>query len=950
MSIYTVTTAKTISGSTSASLVMSLTQNNQQSTYYGQNAGIRSKGVDNTFMGFSSGVNNINGVMNCEVGYFAGASNVTGNRNTLFGTLAGATIAVGNDNTYVGYRTGFEASGNGNVAMGSGTGTTIAGVQNVAIGFHTDANGTGSCNLAIGSCNCFSGTYNISLGNNNIVSNSNNILIGNNISNSGARSLVLNTGTLLSNITDDYTNLNNVFISSSCNVTVGNSTTQNILVNAASSVDIASSTVVITGDLIVTGNAIFKNVNVTPLLTQSNYQEILSNIYTLWGSQAPQGIFGNGTSSGSSGGSGSGNYTSSSGGTVVVSLSNWTPPWLSNPNYAPPWVSNTDYLAPWLCNAAQYVPPWYGNSNYIPPWINTAVAAATWWSASNYLPPWLGSNATYYKVPWSNLTTFAAPWAGSNYTTYTPPWSKDCNYVAPWVLAPSNFVAPWKGTSNYNAPWASNTHAIWSNYLPPWLNSTAYAIPWSNIATFAPPWYGISATKFNPPWLTSNYVAPWMSNAAAFVPPWMNTSNLIPPWSPGAGVNWSNYNPPWYGTGISNYTVPWANSNWYMPPWVNGTSYTPPWISSPITYAPPWLSSNYTIASNTFVPPWITNPNYYIPPWVSDPLNYVPPWLPPGPPGVSGPSNSCTYCQPWNVPGFFDERPITNELEGSLGVIGNVKVDGYVYSAMQITKGQQFKCGDTYWHIYMNECSNAASNQLVIGNSNPFLTLDNSTQKVIVGGDLQVSNNLVISSASNGTYWKEYIDSSSNLIFQSKLGSVVEFSEMFKAEVLNFTGKHRCKNGSRAIPRVGMIVYSTGKYADLDDNIEITIDEALPIVRITRRRFDARAFGVVGGYDTEGRFHIGNISFLRPVLSPRIIVQSQGEGGVWICNMGGILKNGDFITTSDIPGYGMRQASTIRHNYTIAKATCDALFRKTKTVWYKNRYYSIQFVGCMYCF
>jgi hypothetical protein len=50
-----------------------------------------------------------------------------------------------------------------------------------------------------------------------------------------------------------------------------------------------------------------------------------------------------------------------------------------------------------------------------------------------------------------------------------------------------------------------------------------------------------------------------------------------------------------------------------------------------------------------------------------------------------------------------------------------------------------------------------------------------------------------------------------------------------------------------------------------------------------------------------------------------------GEGTLWVCEENGPITNGDYITTSSIPGIGMRQDSTQLHNYTVAKAytNCD---------------------------
>jgi hypothetical protein len=56
-----------------------------------------------------------------------------------------------------------------------------------------------------------------------------------------------------------------------------------------------------------------------------------------------------------------------------------------------------------------------------------------------------------------------------------------------------------------------------------------------------------------------------------------------------------------------------------------------------------------------------------------------------------------------------------------------------------------------------------------------------------------------------------------------------------------------------------------------------------------------------------------------------ILVQSTGEGSVWVTDVNGSLDSGDFITTSNIAGYGMKQDDDLVHSYTVAKTTmpCD---------------------------
>tara|TARA_B100000287_G_scaffold425604_1_gene472182 strand:- start:94 stop:2124 length:2031 start_codon:yes stop_codon:yes gene_type:complete len=58
-------------------------------------------------------------------------------------------------------------------------------------------------------------------------------------------------------------------------------------------------------------------------------------------------------------------------------------------------------------------------------------------------------------------------------------------------------------------------------------------------------------------------------------------------------------------------------------------------------------------------------------------------------------------------------------------------------------------------------------------------------------------------------------------------------------------------------------------------------------------------------------------------------VQRSGEGHVWVVNAdGGILESGDLITTSNVPGYGVKQSDDILRSCTVSKITQDCDFAK----------------------
>ena len=158
----------------------------------------------------------------------------------------------------------------------------------------------------------------------------------------------------------------------------------------------------------------------------------------------------------------------------------------------------------------------------------------------------------------------------------------------------------------------------------------------------------------------------------------------------------------------------------------------------------------------------------------------------------------------------------------------------------------------------------------------------------------------------------------------------------------DFTGQHRCVSDSieYSNDKNGMIVIAADKgYRHIGSRSENTINnilisESLPLVDISTQFQDKRVFGVIGGQD-----------------SGRIVVNSIGEGAIWVCNAAGNLQNGDYITSSTIPGMGIKQQEDTLMNYTVAKITMDCSFDDTtKTVEfeYERNVYKKSFVGCTY--
>ena len=84
----------------------------------------------------------------------------------------------------------------------------------------------------------------------------------------------------------------------------------------------------------------------------------------------------------------------------------------------------------------------------------------------------------------------------------------------------------------------------------------------------------------------------------------------------------------------------------------------------------------------------------------------------------------------------------------------------------------------------------------------------------------------------------------------------------------------------------------------------------------------------------------------------RVIINSLGEGGVWVCDVNGPIENGDYITTTELaPGYGVKQDDDLLHNYTVAKITQNEDFSDMTDPEFSRileNGVKCKFVGCTY--
>jgi len=157
--------------------------------------------------------------------------------------------------------------------------------------------------------------------------------------------------------------------------------------------------------------------------------------------------------------------------------------------------------------------------------------------------------------------------------------------------------------------------------------------------------------------------------------------------------------------------------------------------------------------------------------------------------------------------------------------------------------------------------------------------------------------------------------------------------------VPSFTGQHKCVPENGEPMEKGLVVSAKkNKFIKLNGSLEtgkkaITIDESLPVVSLSNVTQDKACFGVVSSTEEANTIYRiettngGVISQIPKTLGDnRVIVNSVGEGAIWVCDANGPLESGDYITTSNVAGYGQKQDGEFLANYTVAKITMDCDF------------------------
>ena len=261
--------------------------------------------------------------------------------------------------------------------------------------------------------------------------------------------------------------------------------------------------------------------------------------------------------------------------------------------------------------------------------------------------------------------------------------------------------------------------------------------------------------------------------------------------------------------------------------------------------------------------------------------------------------------------------------------------------------------------LTLNAGSNyiATNTRLGINKSAPTSPLHVKCESQTLGLRLEENNST--------NYWGIKYGSTEDLDFDYNGTTAGYLQDGVNVANIDFTGQHRSLpvsgNASDFIDKTGLIVVSSGQYKNLTSGTSgISINESLPTVELSTTRNQKSVFGVIS--DTEDpnetlrEYVIGNWGSIYEKMQDddRLIINSLGEGGIWVCNINGNFENGDYITTCEIPGYGMKQEDDVMRNYTVAKITCDCSFDLNSSMYECEEFYNNgiklirAFVGCTY--
>ena len=128
-------------------------------------------------------------------------------------------------------------------------------------------------------------------------------------------------------------------------------------------------------------------------------------------------------------------------------------------------------------------------------------------------------------------------------------------------------------------------------------------------------------------------------------------------------------------------------------------------------------------------------------------------------------------------------------------------------------------------------------------------------------------------------------------------------------------------------------IFNIGLIVSVDNSTNINIINPDFNTTLSTINNDSKVFGVIQKHNNSNIY----------------TVNSLGDGAIWVSNINGEVNNGDYITSSIIPGYGARQNDDILHSYTVAKCCTNINWNNINTyITFNNNSYKITFTACTY--
>ena len=165
-----------------------------------------------------------------------------------------------------------------------------------------------------------------------------------------------------------------------------------------------------------------------------------------------------------------------------------------------------------------------------------------------------------------------------------------------------------------------------------------------------------------------------------------------------------------------------------------------------------------------------------------------------------------------------------------------------------------------------------------------------------------------------------------------------------------FTGSHEVRL-SASVPKdlkVGMIFSATGETSQRkDEDGNVSISSTLPTVKLSDSENDKTIFGVFTSEQELSEDH-WYVDYVKD--DDRFaLVNALGEGRLLVTDVNGEIEVGDFVTSSNIPGYAMRQNDDLLHSYTIGKVTEKVDWNNVgETIKYNGKNYKVYLIGVTY--